>query len=256
MITWEPWRPESTAVGPYAQGAHQVRYSNAAIAEGRWDPYLRMFARAVAAHPGPVVLRYAHEMNGYWYPWHHDATAYVHAWRHVVNVFRREGAENAVFVWSVNPSLYITSDEVWLDEIRPYWPGSRYVDWVGSTMINFGGIKEHGVAEYAHRIKLLRAFGKPLVLSEVNVHFTGRRPFLRDLQRFLAGAPWVRALIWSQFPSRGEATLGATIPIGHMNWQASGDRFSSRVLGTIVREAHRLQPGPETRTSAARRARS
>ena len=31
------------------------------------------FARSLARFPGTVYLRYAHEMNGYWYPWSRDA---------------------------------------------------------------------------------------------------------------------------------------------------------------------------------------
>ena len=34
------------------------------------------FARSLARFPGTVYLRYAHEMNGYWYPWSRDPAAY------------------------------------------------------------------------------------------------------------------------------------------------------------------------------------
>lgn len=240
MITWEPWRPVPAALGPERQGAVQARYSNSSIAAGRSDPYIRMFARAVARHPGPVIIRYAHEMNGYWYPWNHDPGAYVKAWRHVVRLFRAEGAHNAVFVWSVNPSLYISDGEQWMQDVRSFWPGARYVDWVGSTMINFGGYKQHTVREYATRIRALRVFDKPLILSEVNVDYADRRTFLPQLRRFLDGSPGIRAVVWSQFPSRGQKTLSRTIPIGNMNWQARRDAFSRRILKAIIADAHHV----------------
>jgi hypothetical protein len=147
-----------------------------------------------------------------------------------------------VFVWSVNPSLYITDDSQWMDELSPYWPGARYVDFVGSTMINFGGIKQHGVAEYVRRIRHLRTFGKPVMLTEINVDYAVRRSFLRDLGRFLDRADWVQGVVWSQFPSRGEATLRKTMKLGNMNWQATRDRPSARLLGAMIQSAHRAEP--------------
>ena len=66
-----------------------------------------MFARSLAGFHGTVDLRYAHEMNGTWYPWSHDPIGYRRAWRHVVRVFRAAGAANVRFVWSPNPSLYL-----------------------------------------------------------------------------------------------------------------------------------------------------
>jgi hypothetical protein len=240
MITWEPWRPVAAVKGPFRQGSLQPVYANAAIASGHQDAYIRMFARAVADHPGPVIIRYGHEMNGYWYPWHRDPEAYVRAWRHVVSVFHAEGAANAVFVWSVNPSLYISDDAQWMDEVTPYWPGGRYVDLVGSTMINFGGIKEHGVTEYVRRIRQLRTFGRPVMLTEVNVDYAVRKSFLRDLSRFLARADWVQGVVWSQFPSRGQATLRKTMHLGNMNWQATHDPASAHMLGEMIQTVHRV----------------
>ncbi|MGD0937931.1 MAG: hypothetical protein ABR922_25600, partial [Streptosporangiaceae bacterium] len=48
--------------------------SVSSIAAGKYDPYLRSFARSVRAFGQPVVIGFGHEMNGYWYSW-----AYGHA---------------------------------------------------------------------------------------------------------------------------------------------------------------------------------
>jgi hypothetical protein len=43
-----------------------------------------------------------------------------------------------------------------------YWPGTRYVDAVGSTMIDFGGVNTYPVARFEPRLRWLRAhFRKP-----------------------------------------------------------------------------------------------
>jgi len=61
------------------------------------DGYLRSYARHVRAFRYPVIIGFGHEMNGFWYPWgfgHVRPRTWIAAWRHVVTVFRRQGADN------------------------------------------------------------------------------------------------------------------------------------------------------------------
>jgi mannan endo-1,4-beta-mannosidase len=100
-----------------------------AIASGRYDAYLRSYASAVQAFGGRVILSFGPEMNGSWYAWgyrHTSPGAFVAAWRHVVTAFRRQGADNVTWLWTVNVihSHGIPSPDRW-------WPGSSYVNWVG-----------------------------------------------------------------------------------------------------------------------------
>jgi Glycosyl hydrolase family 26 len=106
----------------------------AAIAHGVYNSYLRAFASQVAdfgAKTGQaVIIGFAHEMNGYWYPWGHGHVSpamFVAAWRHIVTVFRQQGADNVTWLWTVNiidPARGIPSP-------APWWPGDSYVTWVG-----------------------------------------------------------------------------------------------------------------------------
>ncbi|MFI5027113.1 MAG: hypothetical protein ACHQCI_10250, partial [Solirubrobacterales bacterium] len=82
------------------------------IAAGKYDGYIHSEAASAISYGGEVLLRFAHEMNGDWYPWSGDPAAYVAAWRHYVDVFRADGASNVRFVWSpnVNPSGRIPFD--------------------------------------------------------------------------------------------------------------------------------------------------
>ncbi len=104
--------------------------SIAAIASGKFDGYLTAYARAVRAYDRPVIMGFGHEMNGNWYSWantHTTPAAFVSAWRHLVTVFRAQGARNVTWLWTVNniePSVGVPSP-------RPWWPGSSYVTWVG-----------------------------------------------------------------------------------------------------------------------------
>jgi mannan endo-1,4-beta-mannosidase len=105
--------------------------SLASIASGQYDHYLQSYAAEVKAFGAQVVLSFDHEMNGNWYSWgyeHAPAADFVAAWRHIVTVFREQGAKNVTWMWTIN--IMDTLD----DHIAvpgPWWPGSSYVNWVG-----------------------------------------------------------------------------------------------------------------------------
>jgi mannan endo-1,4-beta-mannosidase len=104
--------------------------SVAAIAAGKYDAYLRSYASAVKAFRGRVILSFGHEMNGRWYSWGYTNTSpavFVAAWRHIVDVFRQQGARNVTWLWTVN----IVDKDGRIPNPARWWPGRRYVTWVG-----------------------------------------------------------------------------------------------------------------------------
>jgi hypothetical protein len=104
--------------------------SMAAIAAGKYDGYVGGFARAVRSYPHPIIISFGHEMNGYWYSWgyrHTSPAVFVAAWRHVVTLFRQEGATNVTWLWTVN----IIHKDRNIPSPAPWWPGKSYVTWVG-----------------------------------------------------------------------------------------------------------------------------
>jgi mannan endo-1,4-beta-mannosidase len=99
------------------------------IARGRDDGFLVQYADAVRAYRHAVILSFGHEMNADWYSWgyrHTSPATFVAAWRHIVTVFRRQGADNVTWLWTVN----VTSGRG-VAPFAPWWPGDRYVTWVG-----------------------------------------------------------------------------------------------------------------------------
>jgi len=232
MVSWEPWRPVPTALGSFAQFQPQPGYRNGDIARGVQDAYITHFAASLARFPGQVDLRWAHEMNGRWYPWSHGPASYRAAWRRIVGLFLRAGADNVRFVWSVNPNLYQRSAN-WQRVTRRYWPGSRYVDAVGMTMIDFGGEKDYRVSRFAPRLDVLRrTYRKPIVLTEVNTAYEGRVGWLRNFHRLLARTPGISAVYWSQLPSRGTTHLNDA---GFLDWDVQRDPRAAAELRRIVR---------------------
>jgi hypothetical protein len=61
LVTWEPWA--------WGGGLDQPAYSLDRIAAGDFDARIIEWGQSLAAWGYPVQLRFAHEMNGDWYPW-------------------------------------------------------------------------------------------------------------------------------------------------------------------------------------------
>lgn len=98
------------------------------VARGYSDKYLRSYAAAVKTFGHPVILSFAHEMNGSWYSWgkgHASPETFIAAWRHVVRVFRAAGATNVTWMWTVSSINASTAP------LAQWWPGAAYVNWVG-----------------------------------------------------------------------------------------------------------------------------
>jgi hypothetical protein len=131
-ITWEPWHP--------ADGAHQPRYALERITAGDFDAYIRQWARAAASFGQPMQIRFAHEMNGTWYPWSvgvngNSAADYQNAYRHVHDMFIEAGATNVQWVWSIDSAKNRPEG---LTNVADYYPGDQYVDVVGIDGYNGG----------------------------------------------------------------------------------------------------------------------
>jgi mannan endo-1,4-beta-mannosidase len=236
LISWEPWTPVPSRLGTAAQARPQPGMRNIDIARGAQDRYIARFAHRLARFHGTVYLRYAHEMNGYWYPWSRDARAYRWAWRRMVHWFHVAGARNVRFVWSVNPNLY-QSVGAWRANLRRYWPGRRYVDYVASTMINFGGEKTYPVRRFARRLRVLhRDYGAPVLLAETNTEVLDALGWLYHLREMLGGMPWVRGVFWSQLPSRGQQQQPGA---GVLDWDVTANAAASEQLRGIIRDGER-----------------
>jgi Glycosyl hydrolase family 26 len=128
-ITWEPWAP--------SRDHHEPDYATARIASGAFDSYIDWWAHDAAAYGAPLLLRFAHEMNGTSYPWSpavngDNPAAYVAAWRHVHDRFVAAGATNVIWVWSPN---IVTGQPTPLSSV---FPGNNYVDVAAVDGYNYG----------------------------------------------------------------------------------------------------------------------
>lgn len=170
------------------------------IAAGVHDPYIREWAQGVRSAAGLVYVRIFPEMNGDWTFWNGDQAGLVAAWRHVVDLFREEGATNVRWVFTPN-----VTDEPRQrgNEMEGYFPGSDYVDVLGLDGYNWGEVKpyigwrsyEQVFAEGYRRITRLGE--QPVWLAEVASSDLGgdKGDWIEDMLASTA-FPRVEAIIW------------------------------------------------------------
>ncbi|ADL47163.1 glycoside hydrolase family 26 protein [Micromonospora aurantiaca (nom. illeg.)] len=212
MLGWEPWdhtvdkaarRTELTDRQIDRLRATQPDYRLSRIARGDFDAYLRSWADGVRSLGYPVAIRFAHEMNGDWYPWCERANGnrpgdYVRAWRHVHDVFAEAGATNVTWVWSPNARWDKTTAG-----LTGLYAGDEYVDWVGvtgyygsgaftKTYWSFDQIFGPTIAE------IRKVTGKPLVVTETGAADAAghKARWIRDTFRALPRYPNLIGLIW------------------------------------------------------------
>jgi len=169
IITWEPW--DETKVEE--QGFTQSEYFPQAIISGKYDQFIAHWAKGAADYKKPFFLRFAHEMNGSWYPWgnikNNKPEDYKKMWIHIHNIFKANGADNVIWLWAPNNTdAYGNSDS-----ILSYYPGDQYVDWVGYSGFNWGAssfisrwvtFDQITAAAYAQLTKL----DKPIMVTETS----------------------------------------------------------------------------------------
>lgn len=148
------------------------------IIGGQWDTYidtwiqgLRLWRDSYPLDKRPtVMLRFAHEFNGSWYPWANDPDNLKAAWRHVHARFQAAGINNSVeWIWCANN---VNVDNY--NDITRYYPGDDVVDLTGLDGYNWGSNysfsqwKGFDATFSVPYLKLIGSFPtKPVVIAEV-----------------------------------------------------------------------------------------
>ncbi|MFC3994820.1 glycosyl hydrolase family 26 [Nocardiopsis sediminis] len=104
------------------------------IIAGEYDDALTAQARGIADLGSPMFVTFDHEADAQKrYNRRGTPEEFVGAWRHIVDLYRRNGADNAVFVWNV------TGWPGNLDRLPSLWPGNDHVDWISWEAYNMTG---------------------------------------------------------------------------------------------------------------------
>lgn len=197
LVTWEPWLWSGN-------GSNQPAYALDRITAGDYDTYIQQWGNALASWGKPVMLRFAHEMNGNWYPWAESANGnqagdYVAAWRHVHDVVAATGATNVQWVWSPNVPYWGSTP------LSGLYPGAGYVDVVALDGYNWGTAVSWSSwtspsALFGDGLTALRnlAPGKPIIISETASAEAGgsKADWNTALVSYLAAQPDITAFVW------------------------------------------------------------
>jgi endoglucanase len=188
LITLEPRATEGAALPVLER-----------VVSGNADGELMQLAHIVRdSAPRIVLIRWAHEMDLHLlYPWSaSDPALYRAAFRHVVEVFRAEGASNALWVWSPAGQ----------GNALAYYPGGDVVDYVGLTLLGDAGWDaELGYATRQSAADLLRpryaaveASGKPIIIAELGVSGMAaeQTEWLSEGARALSEFPLVEGVVY------------------------------------------------------------
>jgi mannan endo-1,4-beta-mannosidase len=192
---------------PYVQ-IDPTAASIAAITAGTYDDYLRSYADSVADFRDAVVIGFGHEMNAPWYTWgygHVAPSTFAAAWRHIVTVFRGEGAENVTWLWTLQ------ADEPGTGPVASWWPGAQYVTWIGIDGYYYRP-SDTFASVFGPTIDQVRTFtGKPILLSETAVG-PGADSFVKILNLFQGMATYkTLGLVWFDKDQHGS--------IDHQDWR-------------------------------------
>jgi len=235
VITWEPWLSDFESSRHPHIALRDVRESHgmASVARGDYDFYVDAWAQAASRFPHPLLLRFGHEMNdAYRYPWgpqNNTKEEYIAAWRHVVERFRLAQADNVIWVWSPHVAY-----QYW----EQYYPGSAYVDWVATGVLNFGPIAQWSkwwtFAEiFGTKYPELARFGKPIMIAEFgSLAVGGDRTawYTAALAALRTKYPAVASLLFFNVAE------DQTVTYQKVDWTFLADSILTRAVATGIRE--------------------
>jgi hypothetical protein len=219
--------------------------SLAAIVAGKYDGYLRAYATAVKQFHAPVALSFAHEMNGWWYSWGLSQRsplaqyttkpeAFIAAWRHIHDVFVSTGATNVRWVWTVRQNARFANHPDF-PGIGKWWPGSKYVDWVGMDGY-FRRPKQTFATVFGTQVTDIRKItDKPILISETAVRMSNpdASTQIHELFANVRGTRGLLGFVWFDLDAKKT----------HIRWNIDHNRAAL----AAVHAALRSPPPPAAR---------
>lgn len=225
IITVEPFK---------AGGKEGIPLSS--ISGGNEDAVLKSLGELIKAFDHPVIVRFAHEMNGNWYPWSglkngKSARAYIKAYRHVHRVVSRTtGGSDIIWVWSINRES--VPNKSW-NRAENYYPGDKYVDLIGIDGYNWGNSRswsrfmsfdEIFYKPYTEMKRLHPS--KPIAITEIA---TGGNSGVK--------AKWIDDMFKSIDKRYGDMILLSWFDVNkELDWRISSGALPAKAFKTMVKD--------------------
>ena len=128
---------------------------------GFYDKVLLKYAKWAKKINRPIYLRIGYEFDGA----HNelDPKQYITAYKHIVDLFRKEGVNNIAYVWHSYAAPTYKGHP-----IENWYPGDDYVDWVGISVFGqaYGGTNFGKDTDRV--LQFAKAHYKPIMIAESN----------------------------------------------------------------------------------------
>jgi len=179
IVTWEPWDPITQEAIDYDK-----------VLSGGYDDYISSFAKRLGLSGKQVFIRFAHEANGNWYPWCGEKISkekYVNLYHYIKDKFDTLNTTNVKWIFSVN----------WEDVPKEnnnffsYYPGDKYVNFVGIDGYNWGNTKKWSSWKsfrdiFKNRLEeVAKIINKPVIISEFSSTSSGGNKAIWIREAFL-----------------------------------------------------------------------
>lgn len=117
------------------QDKRENRYRLDRIKDGQFDHQLIDWAKQAKDFNRPLLVDFAVEMNGEWFPWNGSwfgsdlqaAHLYRNAYRHIIKLFDDQKVRNITWFFHFNSQSWPKED--W-NRAENYYPGDEYIDWL------------------------------------------------------------------------------------------------------------------------------
>lgn len=194
----------------FREGEIDSKYTLQHIIDGNFDDKLRKWASDAKKIKSPMIIDFGPEMNGDWFPWsgilngggkldrygdakHADGPEkFKDAYRHIINLFKKEGAHNITWVFHAFPPFEKNEDnelyKKW-NNIKNYYPGDDYIDWIGLSV--YGAVEPDSewtsfteILDKAYPVIAGISSDKPLAVFEFGVaeypHLGNKSNWIKD----------------------------------------------------------------------------
>lgn len=236
LVFWSPWDK------PYVESSDEKeigpdKFSLTNILAGKWDRYIDKWGDAARNFGQPMMVSFANEMNGSWFPWSgrfygagkklpktnpsepdrfEGPETFKKAYRYIVDRVRARGAKNVI--WVFQAMNYSYPQETW-NMVAQYYPGADYVDWLGLSVYGQQDIDDRWspfppLLEWPYTELSQLDPNKPMMLTEWGIgefpKFGSKSEFIRDAFVAMKKCPRLKAAIF-----------------WHERWQNEDDTYSN-----------------------------
>ena len=221
------------------------------------DDFYKQWADAAKAFGKPMLVRWGVEMNHPGFPtWCVTAGApacvdphtgqgqtpadFVAAWRHIHDIFQKEGATNVSWVWCPRAEPDSRWDQNY-SQLPATYPGDAYVDWTCIDVYNEPVMTRNQWLSFdeiltpALNAVLAIAPNKPVIIGETNSVPGQPRPqwFAQAFSQSIPSHPQIRAVVIWQI----DHNLPNLPPARRINWMIEADPATVSALKPVLQGA-------------------